>query len=126
MEFSGPYADAYAVVISNTSATTWSGEVLDLTTGSTAAHIGSWTVPDGSGGIAGSQLGFVEYFAPENCSTDPFTSVTFGVPIMLSGGTGSLSDASHTGNCVGVVPYESHRNDDGSVEISVGFNQTTS
>jgi hypothetical protein len=125
VEFSGPYRDAYEITITKTSATTWDGEVVDTTTGSTVAHIGSWTLPGGTGGIQGYQSGFVEYYLWKNCSL-PHTAITFGVPITSSsgpGGTGSLGDAQHSGSCVGLVPYESHKNGDGSVEISAGFNQ---
>jgi hypothetical protein len=123
-EFSAPYADAYQLVVQNTGGTTWSGTVVDTTTGN-RVHIGSWTLPSGTQAIKGSQVGFVEYY-PWNsgihtCSTLPFTSMTFGVPTTtMKGATGSLSNAYEYGDCVGKVAYKSQRTPQG-VEVSVGF-----
>jgi hypothetical protein len=126
VEFSAPYEDAYQLVVRNTVGTTWDGSVVDATTGK-SVHIGSWTLPVGTGGIKGSQVGFIEYCLWNDgknhpCSTLPFTSMTFGVPTTtMSGATGSLGDAYEYGNCVGQVAFESHRTSDQGVEVSVGF-----
>ena len=127
VEFSGPYADAYQLEIRNTKDTTWTGTLVDTTTGR-RIHIGSYTLPAGTQGIAKSQSGFVEYY-PWNsgshsgvCSTLPYTSVVFGVPTTSTqGAAGSLSDAYEYGDCVGKVGYESHRAAAQGVEVSVGF-----
>jgi hypothetical protein len=126
VEFSAPYKDAYQLVVLNTEGTTWNGTVVDTTTGE-SVHIGSWTLPDGAGGIKGSQVGFIEYY-PWNdgqnhlCSTLPFVSMDFGAPTTtMSGATGSLGDAYEYGNCVGQVAFESHRTSDQEVEVSVGL-----
>lgn len=123
VEFSAPYANGFGLEIHNTQGTTWNGTVVDATTGE-KVHIGSYTLPAGTKGIAKSQVGFVEYF-PWNsgmytCGSLPYTSVVFGVPTTSMNGAGSLSSANHYGDCVGKVPYESHKTAQW-VEISVGF-----
>jgi len=111
VEFSAPYANGFGLEIHNTQGTTWNGTVVvDGTTGE-KVHIGSYTLPAGTKGIAKSQG--VEYF-PWNpgtytCGSLPYTSVVFGVPTTSTNGAGSLSSANHYGDCVGKVPYESHR-----------------
>jgi len=126
VEFSAPYEDAYQLVVLNTGGTTWDGTVVDTTTGK-RVHIGSWTLPHGTGGIKGSQTGFIEYYLWNDggnhpCSTLPFTSMAFEVPTTtMSGATGSVGDAYEYGDCVGRVAFESHRTYDQGVEVSVGY-----
>lgn len=126
VEFSAPYADAYQIVVINTQGSTWSGTAVDTTTGK-RVNIGSWTLPTGTGGIKGSQVGFVEYY-PWNdggnhpCPTLPYTSMVFGVPTTTtSGAIGSLGDAYEYGDCVGEVAFKTDRTSDQGVEVSVGF-----
>ncbi|KIM79099.1 hypothetical protein PILCRDRAFT_98226 [Piloderma croceum F 1598] len=122
VEFSAPYQDGYQLVVRNTGGTTWDGTVVDTTTGS-SVHIGSWTLPSGTGGIKGSQVGFVEYYpwnsGTHTCSSLPFTSVTFGVPT-TGGAIGSLGNAYEYGDCVGKVAFKSQRTSQG-VQVQVGF-----
>ena len=126
VEFSAPYADAYQLVVNNTGGTTWGGTVVDTTTGK-SVYIGSWTLPSGTGGIKGNQVGFVEYYPwndgqSHSCATLPFTSMAFGVPTTTtSGATGGLGDAYEYGNCVGKVAFKTQRTSDQGVEVSVGF-----
>ena len=123
VEFSASYADAYQLVVQNTGGTTWSGTAVDTTTGN-RVHIGSWTLPGGTQGIKGSQVGFIEYYLWNDgqnhpCSTLPFTSMTFGVPTTTMSG-GSLGNAYEYGNCVGQVAFKSQRTSQGDA-VSVGF-----
>ena len=82
-------------------------------------------LPSGTGGLKGSQVGFVEYF-PWNmgshpCSDLPYTKVTFGVPTTTTdGATGTIGDAYEIGDCVGKVDFARNRTPAGD-EISVGF-----
>ena len=126
VEFSAPYADAYQIEITNTQGSTWSGTAVDTTTGK-RTHIGSWTLPIGTGGIKGSQVGFIEYYLWNDgkdhpCSSLPYTSMVFGVPTTTtSGANGSLGNAFEYGNCVGSVAFKTHRTSDQGVAVSVGF-----
>jgi hypothetical protein len=87
-------------------------------------HVGSYTLPAGTQGIKGSQLGFVEYYpwnaGSHTCASLPYTSMVFGVPTSTTGGIGSLGNAYEYGDCVGKVAYKSSRIAAG-VEVSVGF-----
>jgi len=126
VEFSAAYADGFQIEVINTEGNRWSGAVVDTTTG-TKVHIGSWTLPAGTKGIKGGQVGFIEYF-PWNdgqshaCSTLPYTSMVFGVPTTsTTGAIGSLGNAYEYGNCVGQVEFKTNRTIDLGVEVSVGF-----
>ena len=126
VEFSAPYQDAYQIEVLNTGGTTWTGTVVDTTTGR-RVHIGTWTLPSGTGGIKGSQVGFIEYYLWNDgqnhpCSTLPYTSMGFGVPTTTTGGAiGSLGNAFEYGNCVGKVAFKSQRTSDRGVAVNVGF-----
>jgi hypothetical protein len=125
VEFSAPYADTYQLVVLNTKGTTWNGTAVDTTTGK-SVHIGSWTLPSGTGGIKGSQVGFIEYYLWNDgknhpCPSLPFTSMAFGVPITTtSGAIGSLTNAYEYGDCVGKVAFKSQKTTQG-VQVQVGF-----
>jgi hypothetical protein len=123
VEFSGPYENAYQLEIRNTKDTTWNGTVVDATTGR-RVHVGSYTLPAGTQGIKGSQVGFVEYYpwntGSHTCASLPYTSMVFGVPTSTTGAIGSLGNAYEYGDCVGKVAYKSSRIAAG-VEVSVGF-----
>ena len=101
-EFSGSYADTWQVVVTNTGGTTWTGTAVDSVSG-TQNHIGTFTLPSGSGGIESSQVGFVEYY-PWNsdpsltCADIPATEGTFYPPT-----TGSSSSGAATGSLSGSV-----------------------
>ncbi|CAI7609851.1 unnamed protein product [Penicillium pancosmium] len=103
VDVSATYAHGYVLRVKNTQGTTWTGTMVDAVDG-TETHIGSYTLPSGSGGIQGSQVGFVEYYpwnsGTHTCDQLPKTDVTFGVPTS-SGGTGELGAAYEYGDCVG-------------------------
>ncbi|KAG9325103.1 hypothetical protein KVV02_006765 [Mortierella alpina] len=126
IEFNAPYANSYELEIRMTQGTTWQGTVVNTTTGRRVL-IGTWTLPAGTGGIKGSETGFMEYFPwndgrPHSCNTLPNTSVVFGIPTTTTKGvTGGLRDAYEYGNCVGKVAFKSQRTSNRGVEISVGF-----
>jgi hypothetical protein len=117
------YADGYLLRIQNTEGTTWTGTLVDAVTG-TETHIGSYTLPSGSGGIEGSQVGFVEYYpwnsGTHSCGALPKTSVTFGAPTTSSGNSGSLGKPYEYGDCVGQVDFSTQQSGS-SYEVSVGF-----
>ncbi|KAF9997353.1 hypothetical protein BGZ79_008948 [Entomortierella chlamydospora] len=125
VDFSAPYTDGFALEIVKTPDTvaTWTGTAVDATTGS-RVHIGTWTLPAGTQGITGNQVGFVEYYSwddgqQHSCDTLPYTEVTFGDPIS-PGYTGIVGDAYGYGDCVGQVGFQSMRTAKG-VQVKVGF-----
>lgn len=118
------YADGYLLEIKNTEGTTWTGTLVDSVTG-TQTHIGSYTLPSGSQGIEGSQVGFVEYYpwnseASHTCSSLPKTEVKFGIPTTSSGNAGSLQNAYEYGDCIGKAGFSSVQSSSG-VDVTVGF-----
>ncbi|KAJ5235706.1 uncharacterized protein N7469_004874 [Penicillium citrinum] len=123
VDVSSSYEHGYLLRVKNTGGTTWAGTLIDEVDG-TETHIGSYTLPDGSGGIAGSQVGFVEYYpwnsGSHTCDQLPKTEVTFGVP-SSSGGDGELDNAYEYGDCVGKVDFSSKRVDGDAVDVVVGF-----
>ncbi|KAG0063499.1 hypothetical protein BGZ89_009833 [Linnemannia elongata] len=125
VDFSAPYSNGFSLVVENTGGTTWTGTSVDSTTG-TRVHVGTWTLPSGTQGIARSQTGFVEYYpwndgSTHPCSTLPYTWVTFGIPTSTAGGTkGDLSSAFEYGDCVGKVAFKNARTSAG-VQVQVGF-----
>ncbi|KAL0564486.1 hypothetical protein V5O48_017558 [Marasmius crinis-equi] len=126
VEIPSPYADTYNFVVTNTGGTTWAGTMVNTATG-TQTHIGSWTLPSGSGGIQSSQVGFVEYYPwnsgepPNHCQMLPKTEVFFGTPTTKTGvvSLAKLSDAYEYGDCVGQVNFSQVRTADG-VSVKVG------
>ncbi|KAJ5372369.1 hypothetical protein N7517_004375 [Penicillium concentricum] len=119
VNINGTYANTYNLNVKNSEGTTWVGTLIDAVTGK-ETHIGSYTLPDTTRGIEGSQLGFVEYFVgTEECGDLPKTAVTFGNPI-VEGLTGSIGVPYEYGDCVEKSAFETHSVKDG-VEISVGF-----
>jgi hypothetical protein len=123
VDIEGSYAHTYLLHINNTVGTTWVGTLIDSVSGS-ETRIGSYTLPGGSGGIQGSQMGFVEYYPwngmdSHQCGDLPKTSVTFGKPVSR-GHAGGLQKAYEYGDCVGKAGFETHYTL-GGVEASVGF-----
>ena len=124
VDVSSSYAHGYLLRVKNTEGTTWTGTLVDELDG-TETHVGSYTLPEGSGGIQGSQVGFVEYYpwnsGSHTCDQLPWTEVTFGVPTTSSGGMGSLGDAYEYGDCVGKVDFGTKRVEGDAVNVVVGF-----
>lgn len=117
-----PYDAQYELRITNDEGTTWTGTLVDSDSGD-ESHIGTYTIPEGSGGITDGQMGFVErYVGTDNCAEVPFTSVTFGSPTSNTegAGDGSLGDAYEGGDCQGQIDFQKKVTND-TTEISVGF-----
>ncbi|KID94396.1 hypothetical protein MAJ_09636, partial [Metarhizium majus ARSEF 297] len=101
-DFSGYHADTWDLIMTNTAGTTWDGKAVNYQNG-TAFHIGTWTLPEGTGGIQGSQVGFMDYF-PWNtnlsmtCADLPPTECTFSQPT-----TGSSWNGYAVGSITGSV-----------------------
>lgn len=111
VEFDAIYGHTYHLTVKRTGPNTWTGTARDTTTGSTV-HIGSYTVPAGSGSIEPSQGGFVEYYAGvASCSTMPRSDVIFGGPTSTaSGGLSGTSRANYEySDCVGESNYQAQQ-----------------
>ncbi|KAJ6166792.1 hypothetical protein N7470_002239 [Penicillium chermesinum] len=84
VEVPGNYAHGFALEVVNSGGETWTGTLVDTVTGA-RTHIGAYTLPAGSGGLKGSQVGFVEYYpwnsGSHSCGQLPATQVVFGNPV---------------------------------------------
>jgi hypothetical protein len=123
VEFSAPYANGYDLEVVNTGGTTWTCTGVDKTTGN-RVHVGTWTLPRGTQGIAQRQAGFIEHYLWNDgqqhaCSSLPYTWVAFGVPIP-GAGQAVLSNAFEYGDCVGKVAFKRGRTSVGE-QVQVGF-----
>lgn len=124
VEVDTTYADGYLLRIANTAGTTWSGTLVDAVSGD-ETHIGSYTLPEDSAGIEGSQVGFVEYYpwnsvASHSCDELPKTEVTFGNPTTSGGEQGSVEKPYEYGDCVGEAGFKTVQTD-GGYQVTVGF-----
>lgn len=121
-EFSGSYSNTYHMVITNTGGTTWTGTAVDSITG-TQNHIGTYTLPSGSGGIQSSQVGFVEYY-PWNsnpaltCADIPATDGTFYAPTTQSSSSGAVT-GTLSGSVDNCQSYITQKSVSGGVEFSI-------
>ncbi|KAF7118017.1 hypothetical protein CNMCM5793_007386 [Aspergillus hiratsukae] len=112
VDIPAPYAPLYHLVVKNTGGTTWTGTLVDTVSGK-STHVGSYTLPNGAGGIKSGQVGFIEYYlwndmANHMCSSLPYTDVTFGAPTTSTPGAGSgqLIKPYEYGDCVGKVNFD--------------------
>ncbi|KFY07141.1 hypothetical protein V492_07412 [Pseudogymnoascus sp. VKM F-4246] len=125
VDFPADYGHNFNVVVENTSGTTWSGKVVDTSSGQ-ETHIGTYTLPSGAGGIKSSQVGFVEYYpwnsGTHQCGDLPKTGVTMFNPTTTTGGAGSgtISKPYEGGDCVGKVAFSTTQGS-GKWNINVGF-----
>lgn len=97
------YGHEYDIVVTRTAEHTWSAEVQDKDSGN-STHIGSWTLPEGTGGITPTGNGFIEYFAHYESGYPQFTvpacsklakiDITLGIVTTnsLGGGIGSVTE----------------------------------
>lgn len=125
VDITGDYSHTYNLVVENSSGTTWKGSMVDTTTG-TSTHIGSWTIPSGTGGIENSQGGFIEYYpwnsGTHQCGDLPKSTSAFYNPTSKTSGsgTGTVDHPYEYGDCVGKVAY-SFRQLSGGYSVTVGF-----
>ena len=125
VEVPGSYDSVYNLVVENTGGTTWSGTMVEVSSGK-STEVGSWTLPSGAGGIKSSQVGFVEYYpwnsGTHSCGDLPKVEVTFYNPTSETSGSGSGSVGKpyEYGDCVGEVDF-STTSVSGGYDIKVGF-----
>ncbi|MFD8565788.1 hypothetical protein [Streptomyces sp. NPDC059639] len=107
VDFDAVYGHRYDIKVARSGTDTWTGTARDTVTG-TSTHLGTWTLPAGSGNLQGSQGGFVEYYlAVPSCATMPRTDVVFGGPTSTdAGGLKGTSKANYEySDCVGEANY---------------------
>ncbi|WP_218108494.1 RICIN domain-containing protein, partial [Actinacidiphila rubida] len=122
VEFDGVYGHQYALNVARTGTDTWSGSATDTVTG-TSVHIGTYTVPAGSGNLQGSQGGFVEYYLGiPSCATMPRSDAVFGGPTSTdAGGLSGTSTADYEySDCVGQSGYQAQQVGSGT-HVTRGF-----
>ncbi|KAA8649361.1 uncharacterized protein ATNIH1004_005262 [Aspergillus tanneri] len=129
IDLPGNYSNMYHLRVQNTRGTTWNGTLINTVTG-IETHIGSYTLPTGSLGIQGTQLGFVKWWPfnnglPATCESLSQTLVVFGVPTTSTDGVGpgELENAYEVYDCAGKQDFKSQRLSDG-VEVKVGFKKS--
>ncbi len=121
-EFDAVYGHKYALKVARTATDTWTGTATDTVTG-TSVHIGSYTVPAGSGNLQSSQGGFVEYYLGiTSCSTMPRSDAEFGGPTSTdAGGLSGTSSANYEySDCVGQGNYQAQQVGNGT-HVTRGF-----
>ena len=122
VEFDGVYGHQYALTVTRTGTDTWSGTARDTVTG-TSVHIGTYSVPAGSGNLQGSQGGFVEYYLGiPSCATMPRSDALFGGPTSTdAGGLSGTSTANYEySDCVGQSNYQAQQVGSGT-HVTRGF-----
>lgn len=105
------YSHTYNMVVENIGGTTWRGTMVDTVTGNKTI-VGEYTLPSNAGGIASSQLGFVEYYPwnsqpSHECGDLPKTEVTFNNPTTKTSGAtnGVIKKPYEYGDCVGKANF---------------------
>ncbi|GIG61574.1 hypothetical protein Lfu02_59460 [Longispora fulva] len=115
-DFDGVYGHRYAITVERAGADTWTGTATDTVTG-VSSHIGTYTMPAGSGNLASWQGGFVEYYrgAP-TCAQLRRTDAVFGGPTSTDAGglTGTSRANYEYSECVGQSNYHAVSEGDGT------------
>jgi hypothetical protein len=122
VDFDAVYGHRYDIKVERTGTNTWTGTAKDTVTG-TSTHLGTYTLPDGSGNLQGSQGGFVEYYAGiPSCSQMPKSDVIFGGPTTSdAGGLSGTTRANYEySDCVGDSNYHAE-NDGTGTHVTRGF-----
>ncbi|MGW0736466.1 hypothetical protein [Streptomyces sp. NPDC002851] len=122
VDFDAVYGHQYDIRVERTGNDTWTGTARDTVSGK-ETHLGTWTLPTGSGNLRGTQGGFVEYYAGiPSCAEMPRSDVVFGGPTSTDGG--GLSGTSRANyeysDCVGESNYQAENVGSGT-HITRGF-----
>ncbi|MFJ7962465.1 DUF3472 domain-containing protein [Streptomyces sp. NPDC096324] len=123
-DFDGVYGHRYDLTVARTGTDTWTGTATDTVTNQ-SVHIGTYTVPQGSGNLQGWQGGFVEYYlGVPSCSAIPRSDAVFGAPTSTNaGGLRGTSRANYEyGSCVGQSNYHSEQVGDGT-HVTRGYSR---
>ncbi|OAQ58809.1 hypothetical protein VFPPC_16927 [Pochonia chlamydosporia 170] len=122
--FDHDYTRALNIVVEKVSGDKWAGKAVDTTTGK-QTHIGSWTLPRGSGDIdLNGHSNFVERYLnnEQPCEKIPRIDVKFFNPIsnVTGAGTSSLSGVKEYDFCKGKKNFKATPFN-GGLQISMGF-----
>ncbi|KAH9483431.1 hypothetical protein JR316_0002899 [Psilocybe cubensis] len=111
VEWNGVYGRKYNFEVKTAGSNVWVGTAIDTVTRQ-RIRIGSYTLPAGTQGITGSQVGFVEWYPwngyepPNHCQRLPYQRTIFGNPTTThSGSIGTQGLAYEYGDCVGDVAF---------------------
>ncbi|THC97573.1 hypothetical protein EYZ11_002928 [Aspergillus tanneri] len=125
IEIPAPYGHAYNLVVKNTLGTTWTGTLVDASN-KESYHIGTYSLPAGTGGIKDKQVGFIEYYPwngqpSHTCGSLPWTDVAFGNPTTTAQGVSAkVGKPYEYGDCVGKVNFKVQEIN-GWYDAAVGF-----
>ncbi|MCF3122984.1 hypothetical protein IPZ68_25260 [Streptomyces arenae] len=122
VDFDAVYGHRYDIRVQRSGGDTWTGTARDTVSGK-ETHLGSWTLPPGSGNLRGSQGGFVEYYLGiPSCADMPRSDVVFGGPTSTdAGGLSGTSRANYEySDCVGESNYRAE-NDGSGTHVTRGF-----
>lgn len=122
VDFDGVYGHRYDIKVQRTGPDTWTGTARNTVTG-VSTHLGTYSLPSGSGNLKGSQGGFVEYYAGiPSCAEMPRSDVVLGGPTSTdAGGLSGTSRANYEySDCVGEANYRAE-NDGAGTHITRGF-----
>ena len=120
--FEHDYSQTLDVVVENVGNNKWAGKAVNTETGE-EQHLGSWTLPNGSGNIdLGGQAGFVERYLynEQPCSKIPHIEVQFHLPEAENAGKASMGSMKEYDFCKGEKNWAASEGDDGW-KISMGF-----
>ncbi|KAI1045850.1 hypothetical protein LB505_010610 [Fusarium chuoi] len=125
----GDYSHLYHLVVKNVGGTTWRGILKDTVAG-TSNVIGEWTLPSSARKIKNGQVGFFEYYAwndgttNHDCSKEAFSTVFVGNPTSNTPGVkgGAITKVYEAGECVGKLDLKATKTAKG-YRIKAGFPQ---
>jgi hypothetical protein len=124
VEVSAPFNDSFTLEVINNGGTTWTAAFVDTTTAAGGrVHIGTYTLPTGTGDICGAGRGRLYYVWEGRdvhpCSELPFTQVTFGNPVVTDG-VGSIVGPVDSLIRTGDAGYKTKRTAEG-LKVELGF-----
>lgn len=109
--FKGDYESVYNIVIKNTADTTWTGTAVDTASGN-EHHLGTWTLPSGSGGITsgGRNMGCkLNYGSKPIHSPSPGAPKILGLTILPSQLLRITLGWTHVTKCLSAAPSSATR-----------------
>ncbi|MEU5774694.1 hypothetical protein [Streptomyces venezuelae] len=122
VDFDAVYGHRYDIRVEREGTDTWTGTARDTVTGK-ETHLGTYTLPAGSGNLRGSQGGFVEYYAGiPSCAEMPRSDVVLGGPTSTdAGGLSGTARANYEySDCVGESGYHAE-NAGAGTHVTRGF-----
>lgn len=114
------YGHTYALKVEKVSGTTWQGTAIDTVSGA-RTHLGSYTLPAGTGNLKTWQAGFLEtYWGSPDCASLEKTVVRLGTPTTSTHLSGSIGSPHEYSGCIGKANLATTRSANGDLTISRG------